>query len=741
MPELGPRFQVGLPGTPGGPAMDKGKAIEGRVSPLSASMSSSAEPPLKETRKRSAKGFGDALRQIAKWSKPRGGKSPAQVRPGGTSEASGSAPTTSLQPRAPSTTGLSVAAPTSATEATKEAQLRAVNEKKIIAALQGVAANPERKVLVHSWSPTGGGHEERGFKPIRHALKEGELAAGDVAVFHVPDPWNNRTRPAGLYTLADSLIDRGVHVFYLEGDKSVQGYLKDSGGVDHKKTLRRLAMLPKRPPATETSITAANVYSGNPGEFESRRSISAKNLAATMREHLGEQAMRNQVHVSSDMAPDLQKAFANEGTPVERIVDQQNHAIMVMDGDHLSPRKAVYAKVLGGRGRVSHIGFDKNPLKAMSELADQMNFALNTPKEQAHNAIIDRYLRAGRPAVRTSPDQKTQIQGVLYHPSITSARDIKHSPINVYAHNNQNRIFDVFKSRIDAGHPDYKDKLIVFCGSGALTDRGNAMQLGRLDDAHSITTVGFGVASENVYMAAEGGATGKQLLYPIDGHDEQKKVATIMAAHPATHPHVTARTDTDNLAHDIDVFMAQVSASEPAARKQGTMGRMLTALRNPETHEKQTSEMIFKGIQNAEGIRIAEIEKAMRDDPRLTAARHYNKIMFQLEDHLTKFMVPNVSDPMQTRSFDITLKDKDGPHKSYANIKAFRDDFCNDQKLTEMAQSRIPLNSTVVPGLDEARNMINDLVHDLDRKANTDWFMPRLEKVTDAWAHTVDLGF
>jgi hypothetical protein len=594
--------------------------------------------------------------------------------------------------------------------------------KEIGDALRKTAGDPNARFLAVGYSPTGGGHTGRTLNIVERALNAGHLKKGDTVIFHAPRPWLHHPRAAGLDDLAQKLKDKEITVVMAEADKSVMGYLKPEGASDDPRILDGIAHTPKRPTAAKKSVLDAKVFRQK-NDFQSLPSISAVDLMASIKGIVGEDAMRSKFKILTDMDPALQKAAGENGVPGEQRVDQQNHAILLdlnNPAANLHPRNAHLAKVLGGTGElVSHIGLgDKNTLTAMTTLASKLQLTETSSKTEARNAVAGYLLEHGKKD-RVGPGQN--FQGVIHDESIKRGEDAKNI-VYVYAHNFTPEIEARVRARIDAHDPDYKDSLFVFCGGSAVKG-ANAMHLAYLADGDGITTAGAGTNGEFAYLHKTEAAKGGLMVLPIAGHNEQNVNAEVLASDDATAEFVVNHAGAGDVGGGVDAYMRQRAQAAPAKYAQADMSKMLPAVADPSDYAQQAVDMLF-GVQSdaADTARrasapIAATEKAMRDSPVLTANRRFDKLALQVLGKLEADIQGTGGRP--SRSLDISLKRKEeaGAQLHFNSMKDLTAQLADDQQLTKLLQSDVPLNAQNVLLLGETRQLFNDYLRGADNMA------------------------
>lgn len=533
---------------------------------------------------------------------------------------------------------LEIRAERKAREATLEPT---ASSEQISQALAHVRDNEDAKLLMFGYSPTGGGHTGRSITILEESLKEGDFNRGDVVVVHVPSVWNNRPRPGQLAALAEDLGKAGVTVLLAEAEKSVQGYLRPDGGSDDPKILERIAMMPKRPDAEISTITQAKIF-GGAGDLAEVPTLDANHLMDSVAEILGTENM-NKVYVLTDMDPALQKAASRYGVPDHHRVDQQNHPILLdlNEGNlnaNLQPHMGVLGKVLGGhREYVAYIGLgQKNTLQDVTRTAERMGLTAETTKEEALHKISASFLEHGQPVDLDVLRSGKGGNGILHHPGIKDAGDVKNM-VYVYANDNQAEIAQAIDEKIKADDPDYANTLFVFCGNGAFKPgpgaKGlNALHMAYLADADGITTAGAGTVGEFCYLHKSGGAQSKFMAIPIDGHNEQEANAHFLHTDPELNQHVTIANNLAEtpLVDRVKTFVAEAGEYVDAKYAGQNMKSMLDAVGAKDTYPAHGSKLLHgKEEMTADEQQITSIEIQMNKSTVLSANRHFQKLVFQ----------------------------------------------------------------------------------------------------------------
>jgi hypothetical protein len=627
---------------------------------------------------------------------------------------------------------------------------------KVSEALRTTAATPNAKVLVMGYSPTGGGHTGRTLDIVQQALAEGTIGTHSTVILHVPSKWNNQARPSALDALAQAAKAKGVTLVVCgEADKSVQGYLKDSGASDDAKILGRFAQLPNRLEPMVSTVGELKIYE-KAGDLVDLPSITAEDLMKSVHQTLGAAVVATKLRVLTDMDPALQKAAARYGVPGKQRVDQQNHAILLdMDNQNanIDPKFAVLAKVLSGyQEMVSHIGLgDKNTLLSMTPAAQALGITRDTTKAEARTKVAAHFLKYGREAHIAAASKQTE--GILKHADVKDAGDVKNI-VYVYAHKNQDPIANLVREELEKGEEAddaFKNTLFVFCGKAEVFDKdavqdaglgatGNAMHLAYLADADGITTSGAGTHGEFSYLHKAGGAKSGLLAFPIKGHNEQKANADYVAAEASTQAHVSVREDSRGQRQALAVFVKEGVERSGDKYAAGTMATMLNAIGDKSSYVQQAHDLLFgKAAPTQEALDIAKIEQAMRNSPELKANRKYLKMVFQALDQISAKAAAdgNVQGSLQIA---LTKKQKDrGEVLQFESLKQFSDQLRDDNRLTQNLGSSVHMSAKNLLLLSDVRNFFQEVSSGLPMP--TDVMNARIHELMEKLGDTYVTGF
>jgi hypothetical protein len=624
-------------------------------------------------------------------------------------------------------------------------------------ALANVKNDPNAKVLMFGYSPTGGGHTGRMLNILEESLKDGEFKQGDVVIAHVPSTWNGKPRAPQLTSLSQKFTQAGIPVLLLEAEKSVQGYLREDGASDDPKILDRIAKMPKRDDADITTITQAKVFAGD-GDFTSLQSIDANHLLDSVSEELGAENM-NKVYVLTDMDPALQKAAQRFGVPNEHRVDQQNHPILLeLDGNNLEKNlqshMGVLAKVLGGHGEyIAYIGLgEKNTLQKVADTAAKLKLTPETSKQEALHTVSDFFIKNANPvnvsALTTGPDA----YGILHHPSITDASQVKNM-VYVYANDNQAEVAKYIGGKIDEGDPKCKDTLYVFCGKDTFKPgvSGNALHMAYLADADGITTAGAGTVGEFCYLHKSGEAQSKFMAIPIAGHNEQEANAQFLLGDPSVNQYVTVAKVP--LGDDLELFIAEGHENVANKYEEQTLSGVLTAVGNKDTYPSHGSKLLAGTEKMTDDEqKISYIEGKMNKNAVLSANRHFQKLVFQAITDLTPSILAapttasgilgskigrRLSTGPAAKAVEIKLRKADEP-KTFKDAKELKNFLVDLKELTRYLGDGEELSPNNILLLKETQTLFRNIA----AKVYTgDRAIAEMEKLKTEFGHHTTTGF
>ncbi|CNF47272.1 Uncharacterised protein [Yersinia similis] len=590
------------------------------------------------------------------------------------------------------------------------------------------------KVLVVGYSPTGGGHTGRTLDIVKYALAQGTLDEYKLVVFYVPPHWEAKDRPKGLNNLAKNILDREIRVKIIESEKPVYGYLNEDGSSNDAKIIIRIALQPLYRKAN-IMLSKDNITEEEKNKIKEENNFLVKyygeltpiiegvvdykegdniNQLQRMTANTLIKSLKDEykITVLSDMDPALQKAAKNHGISDNQRLDQQNHAILLdleNTNHNLNMKNAVLAKVLGGRGeKISHISLGgKNTLAGALSTLNQFGDK-NSKMEDVRNAIYEKIFNAAINANDINHQKKSPYVGVVKSENLDKSSDIK-NVIYIYAHNKTNTILNYIINKINS--EDYKNKVFIFCGPGAIPDY-NAMHLAYLIDADGITTSGAGTSGEFVYLHKNAGAKSNLLSLPIEGHNEQEKITDILYKDIDTNKHMVPKhrkikylekninksgKNINELEEDIDELVKKSGHD----KNNGTEScqKLRRALENEETYVKQAHDIIFTGEElDSYASKYKEIEEKMYKDPTLKATRKYLKLVFQSLSYLTK---KTKEEPM-----NIYFSGKEEPIK-FKDIDELRKQFNEPESLQKILGLKSKDDVESLPLFKKVRTLIN----------------------------------
>lgn len=517
---------------------------------------------------------------------------------------------------------------------------------------QVTAGHEQNQVLVVGYSPTGGGHTARTLNIVNEAVAKGSLKAGDAVVFYVPPHWEGTPRPAILASVAGKLLEKNIRVKFVESEKPVYGYLdKETGGSDDASILERFSLHPLRNAQRNEKneflshyfpVKALRSVLSGIGDYQSGDSINdlPRMSANRLVEDLISQYGKDNIKVLSDMDPALQKSSHNHGIIGGNRLDQQNHAILLDAANlniNLEMKKAVLAKVLGGRGEnISHIGLGgKNTLKGTLSILNELSITGNNTIAQVKNTITEKVLSHAMNAEEAETTfNKSGFSGVVKGNAVTRAGSVEKT-VYIYAHKKTPIIGEYILSKIKSGDPDYNNKMFIFCGVKAVGNL-NAMHLAYLMDADGITTSGAGTSGEFVYLHKAAGARSNLLSLPIEGHNEQEAITDALFQYPSTKDNMFRLGEGEALkeGHTIDALVKKPAVT--AGDHVETYQKFISALSDSQTYVGQAHDILFNQTAlNNEAEEYQQIQRMMYQSANLKGTRRYLKLVFQIFNYLT----------------------------------------------------------------------------------------------------------
>lgn len=518
--------------------------------------------------------------------------------------------------------------------------------------IHATTGHEQNKVLVVGYSPTGGGHTARTLNIVTEAVAQGSLKADDAVVFYVPPHWEGTPRPAILASVAGKLLEKNIRVKFVESEKPVYGYLdKKTGGSDDASILERISLYPLRNAqcnekneflshyfqvkALQSDLSTISDYQSSDNIDDLLR-MSANRLV----EDLITQYGKDSIKVLSDMDPALQKASRNHGIVGGNRLDQQNHAILLDATDlniNLEMKKAVLAKVLGGRGEnISHIGLGgKNTLKGTLSILNELSITGSNTIAQVKNIITEKVLSYAMNAERAETKfNESGFSGVVKGSAVISAGSVEKT-VYIYAHKKTPIIGKHILSKIKSSDLDYSNKMFIFCGANAVGNL-NAMHLAYLMDADGITTSGAGTSGEFVYLHKVAGARSNLLSLPIEGHNEQEAITDALFQYPSTKDNMFRLGGGETLeeGRTIDALVRKKTVT--AGDHVETYQKFISALSDSQTYVGQAHDILFNQTAlNQEAEEYQHIQRMMYQSENLKGTRRYLKLVFQMFNYLT----------------------------------------------------------------------------------------------------------
>lgn len=582
----------------------------------------------------------------------------------------------------------------------------------INASIRKLKQDASAKLIIVSYSPTGGGHTARLLNIITLALEKKSIPEDSIVIFHVPCPWEGTPRSPLVASLARKLVSQKIHVWIAESDKSIYGYLnKDTGGSDDANILQRVTHFPLRNQQNKINtsekkqkiITNLNecVYFKNDTSENELPVISAKDLMSGVLAEFGHTVIAERTYLLTDMDPYLQKAASSAGVPGKRCLDQQNHAILLNLNDtqlNLLPKYALLSKVLGGYGeKISHIDLGGcNTLNSLCEIATRLNIYSGTPKYISRIKIADLLLTfaLSKEQIDTRLNESDKpFAGVICGSGVKHGGDARNI-IYVYAHKKTNIIARCVNERMLAGDPAFCELIFLFCGAGAVGNL-NAMHLAYLADADGITTAGAGTVGEYAYLRKKAGCSSRLLILPIEGHNEQEKNADVISQDNVIKAFVVRTLQSEQLSDSLQRFVSGASRSREAPQ---TMNEFITAISNPNTYVQQAYDLLFSDASTVNFSNIQQVEQLMNQNPLLRATRKYLKLVFQ-----------SLSATNGKNSLSVSFQQ--GSTHTFANVKELSRTLQNPASLAQIIGLKSPGQAAEMPLLREVRQYFSGLAN------------------------------
>ncbi|AYN27492.1 hypothetical protein D8682_11195 [Buttiauxella sp. 3AFRM03] len=582
----------------------------------------------------------------------------------------------------------------------------------ITATVKKYISNPSAKLIIVSYSPTGGGHTARLLNIISMALEKKSIPEDSIVMFHVPCPWEGTPRSPLVANLAKTLINRQINVWIAESDKSIYGYLnKETGGSDDASILQHITRFPQRnvtpqsarkddSQKTITELTQCVSFQTDE-DCKNLPIISAKNLMNSMAATFGREIMAERCYVLTDMDPYLQKAAQAAGVPGKRCLDQQNHAILLNLNDsqlNILPKYALLSKVLGGYGeQISHIDLGgRNTLVSISNITERLGILSGTPKYIARLKIADLLLSHALPAEKIKEklaDANRPFSGVMAGSLVQHGGDAQNI-VYVYAHKKTNIVARCVNERMCANDPLFQSIIFLFCGPGAAGDF-NAMHLAYIADADGITTAGAGTIGEFAYLRKQAGCGSRLLVLPIEGHNEQEKNADVISEDNEIKAFVVRTLATEQLSDSLLRFVSD----QPKTREAPcTMNEFITAISDQNSYVRQAYDRLFNNDIAINFKNIEQVEQIMNRSPLLKATRKYLKLVFQ---------ALNATEKEANSSIQVMLQQ--GMSHTFSNVKELNNTLLSSMRLAQMIGLKEAEDADRLPLLSEVRRHFSAL--------------------------------
>jgi hypothetical protein len=453
------------------------------------------------------------------------------------------------------------------------------------------ALQDAKRVVVLEYSSTGGGHTARSLDPLKKAIQDGTLGAGDCVVIAAPPRWQHDADGGKVRTLhakAGELRALGVTVLIKQADKTTTGLYMANGDSDNVAMLKDFVYKPQRqaeatPSSLEPDAPAATAEAPAP----TRPGVSVKTLLHAVVEASGD---REKIAVVGDMAPALQKAASALG--IEKSLEIGNHqGLFIGDGRaDLGDKNLAYLHKASGSGHANKLALveytnDVNVVPDLAGVLQQLGIDEQSSVRDSRKAALDHLLQHGKRLPLNSREPVAG-GGLLVGPGVKRPDDVK-ALVYLYVNEYTNGTVNHIRDKMQAEPETYGQSVFAVCGRGALENTEgptNVLHVMYAAHADGVTNAGFGTTSEFDYMVNNGYA-GDFVAFPVVNQHEQQANAAMLAGRAAAGRVTNATGDTAVLYGSLDAMVARRCTQEngPTAHLSTTTGSaapLLTATHN-----------------------------------------------------------------------------------------------------------------------------------------------------------------
>ncbi len=396
------------------------------------------------------------------------------------------------------------------------------------------------RIHLVSFSNTGSGHQ-RWVPAMSRMLDEGRLHAGDAVVLHLPPLWSDGEEAnlrvyKDLTALARKLMNAGVNVIPLCGEKAITGRYHPEGASDVRRIREGWALKPLAPRmGIELDFDALaltpRLLSGADGQPDERAlerlhrqaqfvSVNANELVGQLIDAAGD---AGKIVGISDMGCPTESALLKRGLKSFGI---SNHGNIVLDADPRDLRNLEYAKIVPPSEQVLvDLAGELNTLPDMRYLLEGKAgaaplFQPGMAKAQARDQAVRTILAAGRDLSRETDADTLQAGGYLCDPQAASTPGGVKNIVCLYLNKYTKSAVDFIKQAM-AQDPAFRSTLFLVCGGGAVKGH-NALALGLAGQADVFANAGFGMVTNHTYLANKTDASCNMLALPVQGQTEQE---------------------------------------------------------------------------------------------------------------------------------------------------------------------------------------------------------------------------
>ena len=515
-----------------------------------------------------------------------------------------------------------------------------------------------RKVYVAGFSSQGGGHTERMLMPLLDSIKKDraidtakdavrewsfsinqdpKVEERDAVVLVLPPHWqsDNGNENKMLTQYKASYEKEGVDVITVQSDKAVLGYYLPEGASDNKKILEDFALKPFR---DNSQTPQFGPQKGEPVQLV--QGFTHKEIMSDIVVATGD---ARKITVLEDMDPYLAKGAVNAGVPKEQIVGLSNH-ITLLDADQVGRSDAFLVKADGNGydGKVSTVALSKdiNTTVKLGESLKLANVRENDRIVDVRQKMVDTFLTYGAIDKLDTAGAIKRPGGVMVAENATTA-DIDRG-FAIYVNEYTAPVADFIRERLTGGGDDntpelqaaYAKAMFVFCGPEALTDnsKGNALHMGKMANFDVISSAGFGITSEMLYLFLNNAFNGNLVLFPVENQHEQVANAQSLVPQAIEGTNLGTRISSAINIEDLKAHIDRLVTGDGTTNEKlgnATMAKLFKAATRTDLPKAtdQTVNLLHGGPMTTDAARLLAENTRRASDPESKALRRLNKVM------------------------------------------------------------------------------------------------------------------